>query len=127
MRKFLVAGCLAVGLIVSGVGIQSVRADHGHRGYPSHHGHYGNYGNPGCNTGVGRAYGPSGFGYSSRYRAPAIAIVPGYSAGYGAYPFGGNPYGNVGFGGVSNFYGGSPLGGYGYPNRAPGFQLRIGF
>jgi hypothetical protein len=126
MRKFLVAACLAVLFVGSGIGAQSAQADHGFGGYRS------NFGAPGCQPGRGANY-----GYGSYYRPPAVAFVPAYGIGYSTgyrgvpgvgfgspfnpafgSPFNSNPFGNVGLG---RSY---PFGGYGY---GPGLQMRIGF
>lgn len=134
MRKFLVATCVAVGLLLSGSTIQTARADHGHRGQSGHHQHHSYYGAPICNNGYGGGHGGSyragypglsGYGHNLHYGMP-IPAFPSYSAGYGAY-YGANPYGNFGYGGASSYYGGLPLGGYGYSNNVPRVQLRIGF
>jgi len=139
MRNFLVSGCMAFGLLCSGMAIQSVHADHGivaggcYR-QPQYHNHYyssgyGGYSNPyrtAYYSGIQRA--PqviivpggyrSGFGYSSYYRSPALSTF-GVGPSMGLGTFGVPPTYGLGY---TSAYGAYP--GFGYGN---GFGIRIGF
>jgi hypothetical protein len=132
MRKLLVTACLALGFLVSGLGVQTARADHGYGGwgYPSG-------GNCHQHSGYGAGYngyraGYGGYGYGNAYRAlpPVVPVYPTavyQTYGYGVSPFNYGGYGsNYGMGYGSGY--GARYGGYGTGyGGVPRVQLRIGF
>ncbi len=128
MRKFFVAACFALTLLVL-VPAPAAKADHGHGGYS---GYGGGYGAPSCNGGFG--YGSYNGGYGGGYGGGnaqyQTAIIPVYPGGiYQSYSFGGSPIGGYSnYGQIGSSFNARQYGaGYGHRNTLPRVQLRIGF
>lgn len=126
MRKLLLATCLAVGLGLGAVGMNSAQAHDG----------WGGYRGSGCYYGGGRpSYGVGYAPYGRYYSAPRVAVSRGYpvqSFGTRSFYGGGFPgaYGNLGYPSMNRIgigFGGG-YGNFGYPGfGTPGIGFGRGF
>jgi hypothetical protein len=136
MHKWLLISCLAVGLALGSVGLQTAQAQFGWGGHchtPSYHSHHSGFGAGYVRPSLGYSshslgYSPYGLGgvYGSSLRYGSFYGAPGLSVGRSSFYSGGLPYGVGGFGAPGFGVPGFGVPGIGFP-RGPGLQMRLGF